>query len=261
MMQLKEVMDVLEQFAPLALQADYDNSGLLVGNENLTLTGAVITLDCTEAVVDEAIALGVNLIIAHHPIVFSGLKRFNGNDYIQRTVIKAIENKIAIYAIHTNLDSVPKGVNNKLGQLLGLSNLKILAENSLHPGNGAGMIGTLESPMNELNYFNQIKKQLKQPFLRHTALRNQPVKKVAFCGGSGSFLLEEAIAQKADVIVSSDFKYHQFFDADNQIVIVDVGHYEAEICTKDLIYEILREKFATFTLHFSKISTNPVNYL
>ena len=257
---LKDITDCLESYAPLNLQASYDNSGLLVGNYSMKINAAVLSLDCTEEVVDEAIKLGANLIVAHHPIVFTGLKKFNGNSYIERTVIKAIENKIAIYAIHTNLDSVSNGVNAKIGDLLGLQNLKILSENDGVKNTGSGMIGSC-SVADEKAFLQHVKKVFNVPFLKHTPLQNKPVKTVAFCGGSGSFLLQDAIAQKADVFISSDFKYHQFFDADNQIVIVDVGHYEAEICTKELIYEILREKFATFTLHFSKIITNPVNYL
>ena len=258
---LKDIIAHLEQVAPLEYQASYDNSGLIVGNENLEVHSAVISLDCTEEVVEEAIAKGSNLIIAHHPIVFSGLKKFNGSNYVERTVIKAIENKIAIYAIHTNLDSVAHGVNKKIGDKLALKNLNILSQTSGLENVGAGMVGEVGNSMEELAFLEHVKQALNAPMLKYTALLNKPVCKVAYCGGSGSFLLPEAIAQGADVFISSDFKYHQYFDAENQIVIVDVGHYEAENFTKELICEILSEKFPTFTLHFSEINTNPVNYL
>ncbi|MFT6746208.1 MAG: dinuclear metal center YbgI/SA1388 family protein [Glaciecola sp.] len=258
---LKDIIAHLEQIAPLEYQASYDNSGLIVGNETLKVTAAVVSLDCTEDVVEEAISKGANLIIAHHPIVFSGLKKFNGSNYVERTVIKAIENKVAIYAIHTNLDSVSNGVNKKIGDLLALQNLQILSVNPGMDNVGAGMVGEVQNHMEETAFLQHVKKALNVPMLKYTALLNKHVKKVAFCGGSGSFLLADAIAQGADVFITSDFKYHQYFDAENQIVIVDIGHYEAESCTKDLICEILTEKFPTFTLHFSEVNTNPVKYL
>jgi dinuclear metal center YbgI/SA1388 family protein len=258
---LKDITTYLEQVAPLEYQASYDNSGLIVGNKNMEVTAAVVSLDCTEEVVEEAIQKGANLIISHHPIVFSGLKKFNGSNYVERTVIKAIENKIAIYAIHTNLDSVLHGVNSKIGDKLNLTKLSILSEKSGFKNVGAGMIGELASSMDENDFLQHVKQALNVPMLKYTTLLNKPVHKVAYCGGSGSFLLPEAIAQGADVFISSDFKYHQYFGSENQTVIVDVGHYEAESCTKDLICEILTKKFPTFTLHFSEINTNPVNYL
>ncbi len=258
---IKDITSHLESIAPLKYQAEYDNSGLIVGNENDSVQGALITLDCTEEVVEEAIRLGVNLIIAHHPIVFSGLKKLNGSNYVERTVLKAIENKIAIYAIHTNLDAVPTGVNAKIGSLLGLNNLLILSPDSRYPEVGAGMIGELDNPMDFDSFITHLKSRMKLPAIRHTKALNGEISKVAFCGGSGSFLIDAALSAEADVFISSDIKYHQFFDADNQMVIIDAGHYEMEVATKDLIYEILSEKFRTFTLHFSEIITNPINYL
>lgn len=258
---IKEITNYLEHCAPLEHQESYDNSGLIVGNENTTVTSALVTLDCTEEVVAEAKKLGANLIIAHHPIVFTGLKKLNGNTYVERTVIKAIENKIAIYAIHTNLDHMRYGVNAKIGALLGLSNLNLLRKKADHKEVGAGMIGELSEPLPEVSFLKRVKSVFDVPFLKYTPLLSRKVKSVAYCGGSGSFLLTDAIAQGADVFLSSDFKYHQYFDHENKILIVDVGHYEVESCTKELICEILTEKFPTFTLHFSEVNTNPVNYL
>lgn len=267
-MKIKAITSYLESIAPLSLQEDYDNSGLLVGNAEAELTNALICLDCTEAVVDEAIQRKCNLIIAHHPIIFSGLKKITGRNYVQRVVLKAIQNNITIYAIHTNLDNVFNGVNKRISEKLGLNNLKFLAVKLPSPGGegrgvraGSGMIGTLSKPMSEIVFLNKVKKVMKVDSLRHTPLLGKKVSKIAVCGGSGSFLLDHAIAAGADVFVSSDFKYHQFFDADNQIVIADIGHYEGEQYTKELIRDLLKRKFPIFAPHLTKINTNPVNYL
>lgn len=258
---IKKVTDVMEEWAPLQFQEGYDNAGLIVGDPNAEVKGVLITLDSTEDVVEEAIQIGANLIIAHHPIVFGGLKRFNGSNYVERTVIKAIKNDIAIYACHTNLDSVMDGVNSKISDLLGLENRSILSLKKGEEQVGSGMVGELPKAMSEMDFLQLVKKQFKAGAVRYTNLLNKEVKKVAVCGGSGSFLLQDAIAAGADVFLTSDFKYHQFFDAEDKIVIADIGHFEAEICTQELIYDYLSAKFTTFGPHFSKVNTNPVNYL
>ena len=260
-MKLKTIIAYLEEIAPLNYQESYDNCGLLVGNSEMEISAAIITLDCTEAIINEAIEKGANLVVAHHPIIFSGLKKINGNTYIERVIIKAIQNNIAIYAIHTNLDHIKIGVNAKIGAKLRLQNLAFLLPKISNPSIGSGMVGTLLNETDEMTFVDQVKQQFELPMLKHTCFLNKKVSKVAFCGGSGSFLLSEAIAHQADVFISSDFKYHQYFDAENKILIIDIGHYEAEICTKELIFEILTEKFPTFTLHFSEVNTNPVKYL
>ncbi len=363
-MKIQDIARCLETFAPLSLQESYDNCGLIVGNPQQEVTKALLCLDSTEAVVDEAIATGCNLIIAHHPIVFSGLKKLNGKNYIERTVIKAIKNDIAIYAIHTNLDNVAQGVNQKIGEKLGLKNLQILSpkkqllkklatyvpeadaetvRNALfaagagninnytkcsfniagtgtfegneqskptigEPGKtatvqeqkievvfpaysegkiiqalktahpyeevaydiymlenvwqevGSGMVGELTEPVSEENFLQTIKDKLNAPMVRHTPLLGKIVKKVAVCGGSGSFLLPDAIVAEADIFITADFKYHQFFDAEGKIVIADIGHYESEQYTPELIQRLLSEKLPTFATLFSKINTNPINY-
>lgn len=251
----------MEEWAPLKYQEGYDNAGLIVGDPNAEVRGVVIALDSTEEVVEEAIQKGANLIIAHHPIVFGGLKKFNGSNYVERTVIKAIKNDIAIYACHTNLDSVMDGVNAKICELLGLKNKSILSLKKGETEVGAGMVGELPDSLDEMEFLQFVKDKFKAGSLRYTALLNKKVKKVAVCGGSGSFLLSDAIAAGADVFITSDFKYHQFFDAENKIVIADIGHFEAEICTQELIYDYLSKKFTTFGAHFSKVNTNPINYL
>lgn len=363
-MKIHEITNYLEQLAPLSSQESYDNSGLIVGNANDEVTKALISLDCIESTIDEAIERGCNLIIAHHPIVFKGLRKLNGTDYVQRTVLKAIKNDVAIYAIHTNLDNYRFGVNAEIGRRLGLEKLRILSpkENvlnkltvfvpldhkekvrealfsagagnigdyqecsfevagtgtfkpvnnatpfegetdkrsrvpevrlevlvsshqlrnvvssmkSAHPYEevayeiytiqnenqfeGAGMIGELAEPVKEEEMLQLIKDTFKCGVVRHTSLRNEKIKTIAFCGGSGSFLLRNAMQQKADMYITADYKYHEFFDADNRIIIADIGHYESEQYTSDLLAEILMKKFPTFAVHLTEVNTNPINY-
>lgn len=363
-MLIKEITNYLEQLAPLSFQESYDNSGLIIGNSSNYVDKILITLDTTEEVVDEAIEMNADLIISHHPLIFGGLKKINGKNYVERAVIKAIKNDIAIYAIHTNLDNINAGVNKKICEKLDLINTKILepstdklqklvtfvptdnaekVRNSLfeagagHIGNysncsyningegtfkaldntnpfvgkkgelhfeketrietifpkylqaevlkalfenhpyeevaydiysldnklntiGSGMIGELKSEINEKKFFNILKKSFNLEFIKHTALLNKDIKKIAVCGGSGSFLINRAKNEKADIFITSDIKYHQFFDAENQIVIVDIGHYESEIFTKNLIFDLLIKKFPKFAIRISNINTNPIKY-
>jgi dinuclear metal center YbgI/SA1388 family protein len=262
-MKIKQITNFLESYAPLSYQESYDNCGLIVGDAKAEVKGALITLDCTEAVIDEAIATGCNLVIAHHPIIFSGLKKLNGSNYIERTVIKAIKNNIAIYAIHTNLDNVFNGVNAKIAEKLGLINCKVLAlkqEVNLDLV-GSGIIGELKTPINTEVFLESLKTKMQTKCIRHTLIVKEKIQRVAVCGGSGSFLLKNAKAAKADVFITSDFKYHEFFDAENKIVIADIGHYESEQFTKDLIYDLLVKNFTKFAVRLSKVNTNPIKYL
>jgi len=362
---LKDITSYIESVAPLAYQEDYDNAGLIVGDLNQEITGVLITLDVIEEIVDEAIEKGLNLIVAHHPIVFSGLKKLTGKNYIERIIIKAIKNDIAIYASHTNLDSIWGGVNSKIADKLNLKNQKILApaSNQLfklvyfvptdnadktrnaifeagagHIGNydkcsynsegkgsfragentnpfvgnkgeihfenevrvetvfpkylknkiiealisshpyeevafdiypventfkkaGLGIVGDLETEIYELDFLKLLKKRFSADCVRYTKLLKKPIKRIAVCGGSGSFLLSKAIMSKADVFVSGDFKYHQFFDAEGKILIADIGHFETEQITKELFYELLIKKFPKFAVHLTEINSNPINYL
>ena len=267
-MKIKQLTSYLETLAPLVLQEEYDNSGLQVGNETDAIKGVLLCLDCNEEVVEEAISKNCNLIITHHPIIFKGLKKIAGRSYTERIVEKAIRNSISIYAIHTNLDNVAIGVNKKICHQIGLLNCKILlpkpsTENKIAVSSktGSGMIGNLTTPITELMFLKHLKIAMKTSSIRYTSLLGKKIKKVAICGGSGSFLLSEAMRQKADVFITSDFKYHQFFDADGKIVIMDIGHYESEQFTPQLIYDLLKRKFSIFALHLSKINTNPINYI
>lgn len=364
MITIKDILIKLEAFAPPVLQENYDNAGLIVGDSNEKVKGVLISLDTTVDVVNEAINKGCNLIISHHPIVFSGLKKLTGANYIERVVILAIKNNIAIYAIHTNLDNMAHGVNKMIADRLGLINTNILApkknqllklvvfvpsthaetvRNSLfkagagnignyaecsfnsagegtykanekanpykgeigkrhfekeikievvvpvylksrviseminaHPYEdvaydliaieneistvGSGMIGELAEPVDEKTFLKLLKTKMKTKCIRHTKLLNKPVKRVALIGGSGSFLLQQAKAKKADVFITGDVKYHEFFDAEDQLVIADIGHYESEQFTIDLIGGFLIENFSKFAVRFTEVNTNPINY-
>ncbi|HEY8784777.1 MAG TPA: Nif3-like dinuclear metal center hexameric protein [Mucilaginibacter sp.] len=363
-MKLSQLTTYLESLAPLAYQEDYDNAGLIVGQPDQEVYQALISLDCTEAVVDEAIATNCQVIISHHPIVFRGLKKFNGKTYVERVVEKAIRNNIALYAIHTNLDNVITGVNEKICETLGLKSCRILSpkhdllkklvtyvpashadevrnalfnagaggignysecsfnaegtgtfkgdentnpyvgepgkrhlENEIrietiypaileskilmalvlaHPYEevaydlykltnqnqqvGSGMIGELDIPMAEEEFLSHIKEKMRTQVIRHSALTGRHVKKVAVCGGAGGFLLKQAIAAGADIFITADYKYHEFFDAEGKLVIADIGHYESEQFTQQLLCEIIRKKFTNFALRLTEVNTNPVKY-
>ena len=262
-MKIIEVTNFLEQYAPLEYQETYDNCGLIIGDANAEVKGVLITLDCIESVIDEAIATGCNLIVAHHPIIFSGLKKINGKNYIERAVIKAIKNDIAIYAIHTNLDNVHNGVSAKIADKLGLENCKVLAPKQELNSDlvGSGIIGELNIPVDSQVFLKNLKQNMQADCVRYTALVKDEIKTVVVCGGSGSFLLNNAIAAKADIFITADFKYHEFFDTENKIVIADIGHYESEQFTKDLIYDLLVKNFTKFAVRLSKENTNPIKYL
>ena len=363
-MQIKDIIRVLENKAPLSLQESYDNAGLLTGDPGWNCTGILCTLDATEEVVKEAIQKGCNLIVAHHPIIFRGLKKINGKNYVEKTVIAAIKNDIALYAIHTNLDNVISGVNNRIAEKLGLINRRILlpktgvlmklftfapladadkirsalfeagsghigeysevsfntegtgtfkgSENTspytgepgklqlekeckievifpaylkdaliktllkVHPYEevaydiislsndnqsvGAGILGELPEELEEMGFLHMLKTTFELPLIRHTRLLGKKLKKVAVCGGAGSFLIGKAMAAGADIYISADIKYHEFFDANQRLVVADIGHWESEQFTTDLLIEILQAKFPTFAVLKSGVKTNPVNY-
>lgn len=260
-MRISDITTHLESIAPAHLQESYDNAGLIVGNPTTEVTGVLTSLDCTEAIVAEAKARGCNLVVAHHPIVFRGLKRFNGNDYVERTVIKAIKEDVAIYAIHTNLDNVRhQGVNERIAQRLGLQNLRLLKPKNEEGTVGSGMVGELPQPMNGKEWLAYLKDKMELRVIKHTALIEAPVSTVALCGGAGGFLLADAKAAGAQVFVTSDYKYHEFFDADGDLVICDIGHYESERFTTQLLAELLTKKFPTFAVLCTELTTNPVRY-
>lgn len=361
---IQDIIQILEDWAPPATAEDFDNVGLLVGQADRACTGALISLDTLESIVDEAIEKKCNLIISFHPIIFSGMKRLTGKNYVERTVIKAMENKIAIYAMHTALDNHPEGVNLGIAKKLGLDNLSILIpkknnlrklncyvpkqqieavknalfaagagkigaysncsfqslgqgqflphesaqphfgkknkltkveemdlqvvyeahlefqimsalqgahpyeeiayelyalENS-HPYSGMGAIGNLPEPLSERAFMEKLKIQFNQAGIRHSKMRNKPIQKVAVLGGSGSFAISAAIKQQADAFVTADLKYHNFFEAEESLLLIDIGHYESEQFTKNLILDYLSKKMPNFAFILAATNTNPVNY-
>ena len=259
---LQDIISYLEEIAPPHLQESYDNSGLIYGRPDQEVTGALVSLDCTEDVVEEAISLGFNLIVSHHPIVFSGIKKFSYDNYVHRVVIKAIQHNIAIYAIHTNLDNVlDHGVNQKIAQKIGLNQCAILRpKDTAEPHIGSGIIGEIQQELDPLAFMDHLKSSMNLKTIKHTALIARPVQRVAVCGGSGSFLLADAKAAGADMFITADYKYHEFFDADGTITIIDIGHYESEYFTIELLFELLTEKFPKFAARSTKVVTNPINY-
>jgi dinuclear metal center YbgI/SA1388 family protein len=261
---IRKVTTYLETIAPRQLQESYDNAGLIVGDPDREVTGVLTCLDSTEAIVAEAAERGCNLIVAHHPIVFRGLKSITGRNYVERTVIAAIKHDIAIYAIHTNLDNVRfQGVNERIAQRLGLSQLEILAPKpapEMDQPVGSGMIGILPAAMTEQAFLTHVKERMGASVIRHTELLGHPIRRVALCGGAGSFLLPQARAAGAQAFVTADYKYHEFFDADGRILIADIGHFESEQFTIDLLCELIREKFRTFAVLQTQHTTNPVRY-
>ncbi|GAO41304.1 Nif3-like dinuclear metal center hexameric protein [Flavihumibacter petaseus] len=363
-MRINEITDALEQLAPPAFQEAYDNTGLLTGNSGWDCRGVLVSLDATEEIVQEAIDRDCNLIVAHHPILFSGLKKLTGKNYLEKAIILAIKADIAIYAIHTNLDNVLNGVNGRIARQMGLEHTRILqpkegmlrklvtyvpqgyldqVRNALfaaggghignysecsfsapgtgtfrggentnpfdgtpgirqespefklelvyplpmerailkalrnshpyeeiavdllplgnrHDGIGSGIWGELPVAMAETSFLEWLKGIFRVPVIRHTKLLNRPVKRVAVCGGAGSFLISNAIGINADAYITADMKYHQFFDADSRLLLADPGHFETEQFTIDLLHEYLAEKFPTFAVFKTGQSTNPVNY-
>jgi dinuclear metal center YbgI/SA1388 family protein len=261
MTSISDIITFLQSIAPYELQEDYDNSGLIVGKPSTIVKGVLFSLDSTEAIVDEAIALGANLILAHHPIVFKGLKRFNEANYVEKTVIKAIKNDIAILSIHTNLDNVMGGVNSMIADKLGLVSRAILQEKKGYENIGAGIVGTLESPLKIIDFVDMVKDKMEIKTMKSTHWCHEYINRVAVCGGSGSFLLNAAKKSGAQVYISADFKYHEYFDAENDLIILDIGHYESEKFTIDLLYALISKKFTNFAAHYTKIDTNPVKYI
>lgn len=262
MTRIKTVTDFLENIAPLDLQEDYDNAGLITGSAEWEVKGVVCSLDCTSEVVREAINQNCNMIVCHHPIIFQGLKKLSGNSYITRAVVMAIRHDVAIYAIHTNLDNILQhGVNQKIAERLGIGDGRILAPKEENNNTGAGFIGHFDHPMIVSEFLEHVKYQFELETFRYTHSPSiQQVLEVAVCGGSGSFLLDKAIAAGADAFITADFKYHQFFDAEDRILVLDIGHYESEKFTIHLLHDLISNNFRNFAAQITKVNTNPVRY-
>ena len=277
-MKIKEIIDALEIFAPLPLQDGFDNAGLQVGLTDVKATGALLCLDVTEDVVEEAINQGINLIISHHPLMFKGYKSITGKDYTERCIMNAIKNEITIYSMHTNLDNAPNGVNYKIAEKIGLKNVKVLdpkeymqqeSSNNTEENNkpsewlmaGSGAIGELEEPMTETEFLKHVKRTFEAGCVKHTKLTGRLISKVAICGGAGAFLMEKAVKEHADAFVTGEIKYHDYFYYEDKILATEIGHYESEQYTKDIIQDFLNRKFPSLRMEQTKINTNPIKYL
>lgn len=259
-MKIKEIVRALERFAPLPLQESYDNAGLQIGLTETEATGALLCLDVTEAVIDEAVSEGLNVIVAHHPLLFKGLKTVSDANYVQRCVRKAIQNDIAIYAAHTNLDNVMQGVNFKIAEKIGLKEVDFLLPGNV-PGSGSGIVGFLPETEEVDAFLHRIKEVFAVGCVKYNAYTGQNIRKVAVCGGAGAFLMNEAIAAAADVFITGEIHYHDFFGHEDEILLAEIGHYESEQYTKELLAEILQEQVPGLHIMETKINTNPIKYL
>lgn len=259
-MKVKEIAKILEESVPLVWQESYDNAGLVVGNPESEVQTILIALDATEEVVDEAIEMGAQMVITHHPIIFRPIKRLAGENRQQRTIAKAIASGIALYAAHTNLDSAPaEGISHHLARLLGLQEEGLL-EPSANEGVGLGIVGSLPCPTKPEEFLSLIKERLGVEALRHSPIRVERIQRVAICSGAGGSLIEAAERAGADLYLSAEFKYHDFVDAD-RMILADAGHFETEICAIDILFEILSKKISTFALRKSACTANPVRYM
>lgn len=257
-----EICAALEEFAPLYWQEDYDNCGLIIGDKTQKISAALLCIDVTEKVIDEALSIGCEMIISHHPLIFSGLKHLCEQNEIERCVAKAIKNNIAIYAAHTCWDNAPNGVNYKIAQKIGLLNTKTLVPNEKFGKNvGSGVIGELKLEENELDFLNRLKTIFSVDCIKHSPFLNKKIKYVALCGGSGSEFLQNAIDQNADIFLTADIKYHSYFSTEGKILLADIGHFESEQFTKEIFFEQLQKKLPKFATHFSQVKTNKINYL
>ena len=365
MLKVKDILKEIEEYAPLPLQEGFDNAGVQVGDVNQPAHGALLCLDVTEEVIDEALELGCNLIISHHPLAFRPFKSLTGKSYIERCLMKACKYDLVIYAAHTNLDNASGGVNFKLAELIGLQNVRVLSPQkqallklvtfvpesyadlvrttlfnagagrignydsssfnlpgegtfranegchpfcgeigalhtekeirietvlpafrkgavmqallSVHPYEepafdfyllenrweqvGSGVVGELPEEEDEMSFLQRIKELFQVGCVKHSPLTGRPIREVALCGGSGAFLINDAINYGADIFITGEAKYNDFYDVEDRILLATIGHYESEVCTKEIFYSIISRKFPTFALHLSNVNSNPVKYL
>jgi len=265
MITVNDICSLLEEFAPLSYQETYDNAGLILGSRDVELTGVLVCLDVTETVIDEAIGLGYNMIVSHHPLIFKGIKTITGKNHIENCLVKAIKNDIVLYAGHTNVDSFRKGVNGKIAEKLGLLNCRILVPCALTDSNGEeyglGMVGNLPFAESENDFLIRVKKTFHCQRLRYSEPTGKLVHKVAVCGGSGSEFIEQAKAAGADVFLTGEARFHDFFTKGQNILMIDAGHYETEQFTKEVFFDLISKNFPTFAIRISEAEINPVYYL
>ena len=256
---IQDVVTTLERFAPLPLQESYDNAGLQVGLTAAEVSGVLLCLDVTEAVIDEAVRLDCNLVVAHHPLLFRPLRRVGGDTQAERCVRLAVRHDVAVYAAHTNLDNQLGGVNDEMARRLGLSHVVRLQP---HPqGGGAGVMGKLEEPMSAQSFLALAKEVFGVACLQHNQLLNREVRMVGLCGGAGDFLLPEAVAQGCDAFLTGEMHYHQYFGYENVIQIGVLGHYQSEQFTPHLMQRILHAEWPDLRTHVTSVATNPIHYM
>lgn len=265
-MTVKDITNLLEDLAPLSWAEEFDNVGLLVGDPKSRVSGVLVSLDTLENVVEEAIAKNANMIVSFHPIIFKGLKQLTPTDYVSKVVLKCIQHGISIYSMHTALDNASLGVNHEIAERLGLQKVEVLINNpnlkpQKHEGAlGMGRIGLLPEAMEEKDFLKHLKAIFGTPCIKHSQLVGKKIKKVAVLGGSGAFAIDNAKHCKADAYVTSDLKYHDFFKAENNILLADIGHYESEQFTKNLLVGYLTKKIPNFAISLSESNTNPIKY-
>ena len=261
-MKIKQVLSALERFAPLPLQESWDNAGLQLGLTEAEVSGALLCLDVNEQIVDEAIAKGCNLIVSHHPLLFRGLKQISGADYVQRCVIKAIKHDIVIVSMHTNMDNALDGVNWKIAERLGLKDCKFFAQKTVDGIEaGSGVVGCLPSQMDSRTFIELVKKQFGVQCAQCNALLERPISKVAICGGAGDFLLPDALGEGADVFITGEMHYHQYFGYEQQIQICVIGHYQSEQYTAEIFCDIIQKDCPDVKTCIAETNTNPIVYI
>ena len=259
---IKQVMNALERFAPLPLQESWDNAGLQLGLTETEVSGALLCLDVNEQIVDEAIRKGCNLIVSHHPLLFRGLKQISDYNDVQRTVVKAIENHIAVISMHTNMDNARGGVNFKMAEKLGLQNVMFMAAKTVDGIEaGSGVVGEYAEPVDAASFIQQVKTTFHAACAQCNEQLQRPVRKVAICGGAGDFLLDEAVAAGADAFITGEMHYHLYFGYEQQIQICVIGHYQSEQFTTEIFQQILRENCPDVRTIIAETNTNPIKYM
>lgn len=261
MVRVKDIAEIIEEFAPKSLQESYDNAGLQVGDPHALVTAVLLCLDVTEEVIKEAKERECNLIVSHHPLIFKGLKSLTGSDATQKMVIDALKEDIAVYSAHTNLDSVWDGVSHEIARRLEVKELEVLEPRTENPKAGLGVVGNIK-PVPKIEFLRKIKNTFKVRALRYSAQSpSVVVRRVAVCGGAGASLINSAIKTHADILVTGDVKYHDFTSYGSEIIIADIGHYESELCSRDILSRVIRDKFPELTIYFSDSESNPIKIL
>lgn len=261
MTKVKQIAQSIEDFAPISLQESYDNAGLQVGDPDMDVSAVLVCLDVTEDIVKEALERSCNMIVSHHPLIFRGLKNITGKDATQRIVKEAILKKLAIYSAHTNLDSVWDGVSHEIARQLHLKDIVVLQPQKDKEDTGLGVMGNI-SPLPKIEFLRKLKETFNVKALRYSA--QSPalvVRKVAVCGGAGASLIETAISAGADILITGDVKYHDFTSYGQDIIIADIGHYESELCSRDILSRIIRGSFPDLVVYQSLSETNPIKIL